>query len=180
LEPCKAARKNIGLVIFEFSRFHPTDFERGRDFVAALDEFLGGLPTNWPYGVEIRNRTFLQPEYFEMLRRHGVAHVYSSWQDMPSLDEQMNMAGSLTNPDLVGARLLLRPGRKYEEAVKLFSPYQRIKDPYPEGRAAGSRLIDQTRKRGNSARAFIYVNNRFEGSALETIAAMIDPGEITE
>jgi len=37
-------------------------------------------------------------------------------------------------PAFFGARLLLKPGRKYEEAVKLFSPYDRIKDPYPEGR----------------------------------------------
>jgi len=37
--------------------------------------------------------------------------------------EQMALPGSRTNPDLVAARFLLKPGRKYEEAVKAFEPY---------------------------------------------------------
>jgi hypothetical protein len=103
-----------------------------------------------------------------------VAHVFNSWQGMPPLDEQLALPGSRTSPAFFGARLLLRPGRKYEEAVKLFSPYDRIKDAYPEGRAAGTRLIHGARNQGGAAKGFIYVNNRLEGNALETIAAMVE------
>ena len=42
--------------MFEFSRFWPTDYEHGRDFIADLDKFFGQLPSGWPYGVEMRNR----------------------------------------------------------------------------------------------------------------------------
>ena len=49
-------RSNIGLLMFEFSRFWPSDYEHGRDFIADLDRFLGQLPPGWPYGVEKRNR----------------------------------------------------------------------------------------------------------------------------
>ncbi len=177
LEPCTPWRDRIGLLIFEFSRFYAEDFERGRDFLEMLDDFLGKLPAGWPYGIEIRNRNFLQPEYFSMLRRHQVAHIYSSWQDMPSLEEQWDTVGSRTHPDLVGARLLLRPGRRYEEAVKFFSPYDRVKDPYPEGRRAAVRIINQTRKQGAGGKTFIYVNNRFEGNALETLSALVEEAE---
>jgi uncharacterized protein YecE (DUF72 family) len=162
------------LLIFEFSHFSPREFERGRDFVEALDQFFAKLPPGWRYGVEIRNRSFLHPDYFAALARRGVAHVFSSWQGMPPLDEQLALPGSRTSPEFFGARLLLRPGRKYEEAVKLFAPYDRIKDPYPEGRAAGARLIQEARSRGDSTKGFIYVNNRLEGNALQTIAAMIE------
>lgn len=174
LGPCREFQTNIGLLIFEFSHFSPRDFERGREFAGALEEFLGRLPRGWRYGVEIRNRTFLQPEYFAMLARHGAAHVFNSWQDMMPLNEQMALPGSRTSPEFFGARLLLKPGRKYEEAVKRFSPYDSIKDPYPEGRAAGVGLIREARSRGGAAKGFIYVNNRFEGNALETIAAMVE------
>ena len=34
--------------------------------------------------------------------------------------------GSRTSSDLCAARFLLKPGGKYEEAVKLFEPYDRI------------------------------------------------------
>ena len=172
--PCAPYQPQVGLLVFEFSRFSPADFAHGREFVAALDEFLARLPAGWRYGVEIRNRTFLHPDYFAMLARHGVAHVFSSWQDMPSLGEQLAMPESRTARGFLGARLLLKPGRKYEAAVKQFSPYNRIQDPYPEGRAAGAALIQETRNRGGATRAYIYVNNRFEGNALETIAAMVE------
>ena len=174
LGPCREFQANIGLLIFEFSHFSPREFERGREFVSALDEFLGRLPAGWRYGVEIRNRTFLHPDYFAALARHGAAHVFNSWQDMLPVSEQLALPGSRTSPEFFGARLLLRPGRKYEEAVKRFSPYDRVQDPYPEGRAAGAGLIQEARRRGGATKGFIYVNNRFEGNALETIAAMME------
>ena len=59
LKPCESFRKNIGLVMFEFSRFYPSDYEHGRDFVADLDKFLGALPKGWPYGLEMRNKNWL-------------------------------------------------------------------------------------------------------------------------
>ena len=51
------------------------------------------------------------------------------------------LPGSRTNPDLVAARLLLKPGRKYEQAVKAFEPYDSIKEENPEARTAGRALI---------------------------------------
>ncbi len=62
LKPCEAIRPAIGLLMFEFSRFWPTDYAHGRDFIADLDKFLGQLPNGWPYGVEVRNRLIvMQP-----------------------------------------------------------------------------------------------------------------------
>ena len=175
LQPCEELRQHVGLLMFEFSHFYPSDFARGRDFVDTLDQFLGKIPAGWPYGVEIRNKSFLHPDYFSVLAKHNVAHVYNSWADMPPVDEQMAMAGSLTNPHLCGARFLLRPGRKYQEAVDLFSPYDRVKEPNTEARAAGAKLIKEGAAAGkDNRRTLVYVNNRLEGNALSTIEAMID------
>jgi len=173
LRPMEGFRNQIGLLIFEFSRFYPADFPSGREFLAALDQFLARLPDGWPYGIEIRNRTFLVPEYFETLARHGVTHVYNSWAAMPSLAEQRALPGSLTMPARCGARLLLRPGRDYAEAVERFSPYDRIQEVYPEVRSAAVELIAETVAARDGRRAYVYVNNRLEGNALGTIAAMI-------
>ena len=153
------------------SHFYKTDFEHGRDFVAVLDQFLGKLPKGWPYGVEIRNKTFLHPDYFAVLARHGVAHIYNSWGEMPPVEEQMAMPGSVTNPNLCGARFLLKPGRKYQEAVDLFTPYDRVQEPNPPARAAGAKLIREGVTTGR--KTLIYVNNRLEGNALMTIEAMM-------
>jgi hypothetical protein len=104
-EPSALGNRQRGVVAGRI--FWPTDYEHGRDFIADLDKFLGQLLKGWPYGVEMRNRNWLKPEYFECLARHQVAHVYNSWDAMPPVGEQMAPPGSRTNPDLVAARLLL-------------------------------------------------------------------------
>jgi uncharacterized protein YecE (DUF72 family) len=174
LSPCERFRKNIGVLIFEFSRFHPDDFLRGHDFLEALEKFLAELPPGWQYGIEIRNRTFLQPEYFALLQKYRVTHVFSSWQDLPPLPDQIALAGDQLSADRLVARLLLRPGRKYEDAVRMFQPYARVQDPYPEGRSAAVQLIRKVLANVGKMRALMYVNNRFEGNALQTICAIID------
>ena len=173
LKPCEPFRKNIGLLMFEFSRFYPSDYEHGRDFVADLDKFFGALPKGWPYAVEMRNHHWLQPDYFQCLARHGVTHVFNSWDAMPSVSEQMAMPGSHTNPALTAARFLLKPGRKYEESVKKFEPYDRVQEPNDAARAAGSKLIAEGSAAAGKRQTYIYVNNRLEGNAPETIAAMV-------
>ena len=174
LIPCEEFRKNIGILLFEFSKFYPSDYELGRDFIADLDTFLGKLPTGWPYGVEIRNRHFLKPDYFSMLHRHGAVHVYNSWADMPAVSEQMALPGSRTNPALCAARFLLKPGRRYEDSVKLFEPYDAVKEPNADARAAGAALVREGVQAGPQRRTFIFVNNRLEGNAPQTIATMLE------
>ena len=50
--------------------------------------------------------------------------------------EQMALPGSRSNPDLVDARFLLKPGRKYEDAVKSFQLYDKTRELDPEAREA--------------------------------------------
>jgi len=73
--------------MFKFSRFYASDYEHGRDFVVDLNKFLAALPKGWPHGLELRNKDWLQPEYFACLAWHGVSHVFNSWQAMPPVSE---------------------------------------------------------------------------------------------
>jgi uncharacterized protein YecE (DUF72 family) len=173
LRPCEAIRPRVGLLMFEFSRFYPADYEHGRDFVADLDSFLAQLPKGWPYAIEMRNKHWLKPGYFDCLARHGVAHVFNSWTEMPSVGEQMALPGSRTKPQLVAARFLLKPGRKYEDAVKSFQPYDKTQEVNDQARAAGAFLITEGKKTANR-KTFIFVNNRLEGNALQTISAILE------
>jgi hypothetical protein len=67
----------------------------------------------------------------------------------------------------------LKAGRRYEDAVKAFEPYYQTQEVNTEARKAGAALIQDgtsTPKR----KTYIYVNNRLEGNALATIAAMLE------
>ena len=176
LASCERHREKIGVLIFEFSHFHPRDFERGRDFVDQLDAFLTQLPTDWQYGVEIRNRSLLHPDYFAMLARHGVAHVMNHWTRMPPVGEQWAMPGVLSAGDFTAARFLLKPGRTYEQAVESFSPYNVTKEVNSEAREAAGSIIRARVAAAETSRvrpSFLLVNNRLEGSALNTIRAVL-------
>ena len=174
LAPSAAIREKIGLLMFEFSRFSPNEFSRGAEFVEALNAFLGKLPRGWPYGVELRNRSWLHPEYFALLARHGVTHIFNAWTDMPTVGEQLTLPGCETNPQLLTARFLLREGRKYEEAVKQFSPYGELKDPNPAGRSAAAALAKRGLKSRGQSKVLIFVNNRYEGNSPGTISAIVE------
>ncbi len=179
LKPCEDIRPKIGVLMFEFSRFWPSDYEHGRDFLADLDRFLGALPKGWPYALEMRNKQWLVPEYFACLARHGVTHVFNSWEAMPPVSEQLALSGSVTNPGMLTARFLLKPGRKYEDAVKSFQPYNETKEVNDEARQAIAQLIKLALAAtgGNMVRALIFINNRLEGNALNTIVAVLESGD---
>ena len=93
---------------------------------------------------------------------------------MPSVSEQMALSGSRTNPGLVAARFLLKPGRKYEDAVKAFQPYDKTREVNEEVRTAGAALMVEGERYEPRRKTYIYVNNRLEGNSLETISAMVD------
>jgi len=173
LQPCEIIRANVGLLIFEFSRFWQVDYQYGREFIADLDKFLTQLPKGWPYAVEMRNRAWLKQEYFDCLKRHQVSHVFNSWEAMPPVHRQMALPGSRTNPQLIAARFLLASGRQYEEAVKKFEPYDSIREENLAARTAGTSLIDEGLQNGPKRRTFVFVNNRLEGNAPGTISAML-------
>lgn len=174
LRPLETFREQVGMVVFEFSHFDHDDFEHGREFVEALDQFFGKVPPDWPYGVEIRNPNLLHPEHFSMLKRHGVAHVYNQWTAMPSVSEQLKQFPVGENPFLA-ARFLLTPGRDFRTARARFEPFNRLQEIDTDARQAMVELArhaidaDTTKKPG-----FIYVGNDLEGNALHTLSDLLE------
>jgi uncharacterized protein YecE (DUF72 family) len=164
-------REHAGPFVFEFQTITGWGPEAATEFVTRLDRFLAGLPRDARYAVEVRNEDFLTPAYFAVLREHNVAHVLSSWTRMPPLGIQLDLEGVFT-ADFVVARALLRPGRSYADAVQLFKPYDRIRDPQPDLRRDLVRLA-RTASRLRTP-AYLLVNNRAEGSAPHTIAAVAE------
>jgi hypothetical protein len=141
------------------------------EFLPKLDEFLTELPAGFRYAVEIRNADFLQPRYFDTLRAHNVPHVFNAWARMPEIREQMAMPGSMTS-DMIVSRALLKAGRPYEEAVRLFAPYTKVQEVNEPVRRAVRELIDIAMV--DDIPAFIFVNNRLEGNSPATMVSITD------
>lgn len=160
---------HLGPLMLEFQAIAKKERMAPADFAGHLDRFFSALPTDAPYAVEIRNPEFLSEEYFAVLRQHGVGHVFNAWTRMPAIGEQLLLHEAITAPFLV-ARALLRPGRSYAQAVDAFAPYDHVQDENPSLRAdlvALARAALELR-----IPAYLIVNNRAEGCAPLTIAAV--------
>ncbi len=171
LEPLAPWRERIAALIFEFGTFPRHVFPSGDEFLEPLDRFLGALPEGFRYSVEIRNSEYLGPSYFDCLRRHRAAHLFNAWTRMPEIGAQIADPGAFT-ADFTVTRALLRHGRSYEEAVRMFEPYREIQDENPAVRRAIGRIVGRALERREPA--FVFVNNRLEGNAPQTIASIVE------
>src|SRR5438094_1996645 len=79
--------------------------------------------TLFPYttlfrSVELRNAELLTDVHGAVLARHGVAHVFNSWNEMPGIGEQLELPRSeehtseLQSPYDLVCRLLLEKKKK--------------------------------------------------------------------
>ena len=173
----RAFKSHAGCFVFEFQAMHGRDLPSPDEWSLQLDGFLGKLPRAFRYAVELRNSELLVEQHGAVLRRHGVAHVFNSWSEMPTIGEQLELPWTFPAGFTV-ARALLKPGRRYADAVKLFEPYRKIQEPVPELRMDLVRVIREALDR--QADAFIIANNRAEGNAPGTIRAVVEmafPGD---
>ncbi|MBX7144379.1 MAG: DUF72 domain-containing protein [Oligoflexia bacterium] len=167
-----SVQKRTGPFIFQFPTINQKVLKR-EEFFERLAAFLQHIPREFQYAVEIRNREYLSTEYFKLLNEfEHVTHCFNHWYIMPALIDQMRCAaeaGGIRAPFYV-ARALTPLGVKYEEAVKLFSPYDTIKQENQTMRADLARLVHRALETQRSA--YVLVNNRAEGCAPLTIMAV--------
>lgn len=164
----RAFKDHMGPFIFEFQR---TGIEPN-EFIKRLDEFLGKLPKEFQYSVEIRNPAVLTSEYRFTLQTHGISHVYNHWTYMPGLMEQHNRLGGVFTAPFVVFRLLTPLRVKYAQAVRIAAPYDKIVAELPTMRKDTIELV--RRAVAENRRTYVLVNNRSEGSAPLTVKVLRD------
>jgi uncharacterized protein YecE (DUF72 family) len=161
--------EHAGPLVFELETI-PRHIAMTPDTLADhLDGFFTALPRGPQYAVELRNAELLTPIYLAVLRQHNVAHVFNAWTRMPSIGEQFLLQDAIT-ADFMVVRALLVDQRKYADAVDRFSPYDQIRLTSPELR---DDLVAVSRHAINlRIPAYVIINNRSEGCAPLTIAAL--------
>jgi uncharacterized protein YecE (DUF72 family) len=162
-------RDHAGCFVFEFHAMRGKDLPDPLQWADQLDDFFKQLPGDFRYAVELRNPELLTGIHGEVLKRHGVGHVFNSWTEMPPIGEQIELGWTFPSGFTV-ARALLKPGRRYADAVKQFQPYDRVQEPQPALRQDLLELVRQALRR--RVEAFILANNRAEGNAPGTIRAV--------
>jgi uncharacterized protein YecE (DUF72 family) len=73
----KPLRKRVGIILWQLPPNLRKDIPR-------LADFLQQLPRNYAYAVEFRHPSWLEEDTFDLLERHGAAHVSVSSLAMPA------------------------------------------------------------------------------------------------
>lgn len=159
-------REHAGPLVFEFPPMRHPYWLQPEEFCAQLDRFLARLPAGFQYAVELRNREYLTARYAQTLSRHGVAHTFNLWEQMPDLQEQAQVVDPLT-VDFGLVRLLIPPGERYADRRESLAPFDRLVDEQPKMRAD---VVEMVRRFAEVQRVlFVIVNNKVEGSSPLTV-----------
>lgn len=167
LQPVRRLMGRLGVILFEFSGPEEEEIEQ-------MEKFFAAVPRDVSYAVEIRNPALVNETFYARLREMKVSPVFSLWSKMPGISEQWEAykkaGGDQDSLPVVGLGLI-RPGRSYEDAVRLFQPYKELKEPYPFGSAELAQLALDAKDKGR--KAYILVSNRLEGSAPHSIGGIL-------
>jgi len=85
LKVMDALGEKLGPLLFQFGYFNKKTFVGVNDFLTRLKPFLKKLPRGQRFAVEIRNKTWLAPQFVETLRERGVALalIDQAWMPRP-------------------------------------------------------------------------------------------------
>ncbi|HKV61881.1 MAG TPA: DUF72 domain-containing protein [Candidatus Acidoferrum sp.] len=73
----------LGPMVFQFPSFDRWKFPKQESFLAVLIPFLKKLPADHKYVVEIRNKTWLDANFADVLREHNIALALTDTSFMP-------------------------------------------------------------------------------------------------
>lgn len=154
----------IGLFIFQFEYLNKDKMSSKAQFMEELGSFLSRLPGDLPYAVEIRNPRWMDSAWFRLLQEQDTTPVLLQgyWMDDSAMLLDRHSA-SLT--DTICIRLHGEDREGMEERTG--SDWSQIIRPKDDELLRITGAV--TKLLGAGKKAFINVNNHYEGSAPLTI-----------
>jgi len=164
-------REHTGPFLLQFPPAPPEHRLAPPEFAARLEQFLGALPRDFSYAVELRDAMLLTDAYRRALAAHGAAHVYNFATAMPMPADQERVV-PLEQAPFALVRLLLPPGSTYEGRREELRPFDRVSSPQPEMRRQVLDLLRRAVER--HIPISVLVNNKAEGCSPLTIRALAE------
>lgn len=105
LQAMRELGDRAGPLVLQFPYFNRTAFTGLAPFLARLEPFLAGLPRDFRYGVEVRNKAWVGKELLDILRAQRVAFVLVDLVYMPH-PADLAREHDLVTADFAYARLI--------------------------------------------------------------------------
>lgn len=152
----------LGPLVLQFPFFAQSAFATPEPFLERLDRFLGDLPREHAYAVEVRNADWLAPPLAQLLRRHGAGLVVVDQEWMPHGDRVARWMDVVTGPF---AYVRLLGDRRAIEAIT--TTWEREVIDQGESLERWAALLAAFASRG--VPTFVFANNHYAGHAPATV-----------
>jgi len=167
LDAMRLLGAKCGPLVLQFPFFNRDEFAGGGEFLERLDVYLGELPKEFRYGVELRNPRWIGEPLLHILRRHAAALVLVEMAYMPP-PWDWDVKGDLATTDFVYARLI-GDRKAVDRKTKTFD--RLVLDKSDNLRRWGD-LLSELGER--VARTYVFANNHYAGHGPSTIRSVAD------
>ncbi len=85
-------------ILLQFQYFNKKTIPTADEFFDRLDAFFQHERSPWPCAVEIRNKQWLLPKFFQLLRGHNLAYALTEHVWMPPIEKVIQQHDCITGP----------------------------------------------------------------------------------
>lgn len=159
----------LGPMIFQFPLFDRWKFPKQDGFLAVLAPFLKKLPGDRQFAIEIRNKSWLDGRFADVLREHNVALVLTDTSFVPRPWEMKEQFDLVTADFLYVRWLGDRKGIEKQTTTWDKTIVDRREDL--------RNWVDLLRRLINDKgirKAFAYANNHYAGHGPDTVKLFLD------
>jgi uncharacterized protein YecE (DUF72 family) len=152
----------LGPLVLQFPFFSKESFDSPAAFLERLGRFLGDLPRDFRYGVEVRNRDWMSHDLAAICRENGVALVLVDQAWMPHGDRVERKLDPVT-ADFVYVRLL---GDRHKTEALTTTWDREVLDHAERLERWAAFLLRMLQR---PVLSLVYVNNHYAGHAPATV-----------
>lgn len=164
LDSIEPLKKNLGPLMFQFEYLNKQKMPSQTVFQEKFAHFVEHLPSEFHYAVEIRNPNYLNNEYFEFLRAHGLSHVFLQGYYMPSIVDLYKKFKTRLEQRVI---IRLHGPERAEMEARSAGNWNQIIHPKDEELERIAEIIKDLLEK--KIETYVNVNNHYEGSAPLTI-----------
>jgi len=157
----------LGPLLLQFGYFNKSAFKSLDEFLARLQPFLKKLPKDHKYALEIRNKNWLVPKLFDLLREYGVAYTMIDQAWMPRPEELLTKGDPIT-ADFTYIRFL-GDRKGIEQQTKV---WDRVIVDRRADLTQWTKMLRELKKL--PSQVYTYANNHYAGYAPMTVELFWD------
>jgi uncharacterized protein YecE (DUF72 family) len=159
----------LGPLMFQFEYLNREKMVSQAEFITQFEAFIKECPSDYYYGIEIRNPNYLNNSYFQFLHSNNMSHVFLQGYYMPSIFPlYQSYKKFITGQTVIR---LHGPDRSAIEK-KAANDWSQIIEPKDNELAQLVKIILDLWQ--NKVDVHVYLNNHYEGSAPQSIRLLLN------